>query len=86
MATEQPVDVRGLHRRIRGMIEDAESFIAKLPSEAAGVIVMDGENPVQPDIDALDNYWWEPGAPRGLWPSSPEISQAMLERYGQLKL
>ena len=85
LATEQPIDVRGIHRRIRSMIEDAESFIAKLPSDAVGMIFMDGEKPVQPDVDALDKYQWNPGAPRGLWPSSPEISRAMLERYGKPK-
>ena len=83
LATEQPVDVPGLHRRIRGMIEDAGSFIARLPSDAVGVIFMDGENPVQPDVNALDKYQRNPGAPRGFWPSSPEISRAMLERYGK---
>ncbi len=85
LATEQPIDVRGLHRRIRRMIEDAESFIAMLPSDAVGVIFLDGETPVQPDLNALDKYQSKPGAPRGLWPSSPEISHAMLERYGKPK-
>jgi hypothetical protein len=81
LATEQPIDMPGLHRRIRGMIEDAERFIARLPSDAVGVIFMDGEKPVQPDVNALDKYRRNPGAPRGFWPSSPEISRAMLERY-----
>ena len=35
------------------MIEDAENFIAKLPSDAVGVIFMDGEKPVQPDLNTL---------------------------------
>jgi hypothetical protein len=85
LATGQPIDVRGLHRRIRSMIEDAETFIAKLPSEAVGVIFMDGDNAVQPDVAALGRYQRNPGAPGGLWPSSPEISHAMLERYGKPK-
>jgi hypothetical protein len=85
LATDQPIDVRALHRRIRGMIEDAESFIAKLPSDAVGVIFMDGGKAVQPDVAALDKYQRNPGAPSGLWPSSPEISHAMLERYGKPK-
>ena len=85
LATEQPIDVPGLHRRIRRMIEDAESFIAKLPSDAVGVVFMDGEKPVQPDVTALGKYQQNPGAPRGFWPSSPEISRAMLERYGKPK-
>ena len=86
LATEQPIDVPGLHRRIRHMIEDAETFIAKLPSDAVGVVFMDGDKPVQPDVTALDKYQQNPGAPRGFWPSSPEISRAMLERYGKPKL
>ena len=85
LATEQPIDVRGLHRRIRSMIEDAEAFIARLPSDAVGVVFMDGGKPVQPDVDALDRYQRNAGAPRGLWPTSPEISQAMFDRYGKPK-
>jgi hypothetical protein len=85
LATEEPIDVPGLHRRIRSMIEDAESLIAKLPSDAVGVVFMDGETPVQPDVNALDKYRRNPGAPRGFWPSSPAISRAMLEHYGKPK-
>lgn len=81
LATEEPVDVPALHRRIRSMIEDAESFIAKLPSDAVGVVFMDGDRAVQPDVDALDKYQRNPGAPRGFWPSSPDIARAMLDRY-----
>jgi len=55
-ATTEPVDLRALHRRIRRMIADAESFIAKLPSEAVGVIFMDGDKAVQPDVNALKKY------------------------------
>nr|WP_294511473.1 nucleotidyl transferase AbiEii/AbiGii toxin family protein [uncultured Rhodopila sp.] len=85
LATEQPIDVRDLHRRIRAMIEEAETFIARLPSDAVGVIFLDGDKPVQPDPGALDRYQRNPGAPCGLWPSSPEITRAMLERYGKPK-
>ena len=81
LATEHPIDVRGLHRRIRSMIEDAETFIAKLPSDAVGVIFMEDERPVQPDLNALDKYQRRAGAPSGLWPSSSDIMRAMLERY-----
>jgi hypothetical protein len=80
LATEQPIDARGLHRRIRCMIENAESFIAKLPGDAVGVIFMDGGKPVQPDVAALDKYQRNPGAPGGLWRFSPDITCAMLER------
>jgi hypothetical protein len=85
LATEQPIDVPGLHRRIRRMIEDAETFIARLPSDAVGVIFMEGERAVQPDVNAPDKSQRNPGAPSGFWPTSPEISRAMLERYGKPK-
>jgi len=83
LATERPIDVPGLHRRIRAMIQDAEAFIRRLPSDAVGFVFMDGGKPVQPDLDALSKYERNPGAPFGFWPSSPEISRAMLEHYGQ---
>ena len=85
LATEQPVDVRGLHRRIRSMIEDAERFIANLPSDAVGVVFLDGDKPVQPNVNALDGYQRNPGAPAGVWPTSPDIGRTMLERYGRPK-
>ncbi len=81
LAVERPIDVPELHRRIRRMIEDAESFISRIPSEAVGFIFLDKGTPVQPDLDALEKYQRNPGARRGLWPSSPEISSAMFERY-----
>ncbi len=84
-ATEQPIDARDLHRRIRSMIEDAERFVAKLPSDAVGVIFMEGEKPVQPDLNALDMYQRNAGALGGVWPSSADVSHAMLERYGASK-
>jgi hypothetical protein len=71
-------------RRIRSMIEDAESFIARLPSDAVGVIFMDGEKPVQPDVNALDKYQRNLGAVR-LLAVVPEIWRAMLARYGKPK-
>lgn len=80
LATEQPVDVRELHRRIGGMIEAAEDFIAKLPSDAVGVVFLDGDKPVQPDLNALDRYRRNRGAVAAVWPTSPEIVHAKLER------
>lgn len=81
LAMDQPIDVPDLHRRIRRMIEDTESFISRIPSEAVGFIFLERGTPVEPDLNALEKYQRSPGARRGLWPSSPEISSAMLEHY-----
>ena len=81
LATERPIDVPGLHHRIRSMIEDAERFIGQIPSDAVGVLFLEGGRPIQPDLEALGKYQRHAGAQGGVWPSSPEISTAMLERY-----
>jgi hypothetical protein len=83
LATEQPIDVPGLHRRIRSMIEDAERFISRIPSDVVGVVFLEDGKVVQPDLEAIGRYHRHVGAPGGVWPSSPEISRAMLERYNK---
>lgn len=81
LATERPIDVPGLHQCIRSMIEDAERFISRIPSDAVGFLFLENGRPVQPAPEALGKYPRHAGAPGGVWPSSPEISTAMLERY-----
>ena len=83
LATERPIDVSDLRRRIRSMIEDAERFISRIPSDAVGVVSLEAGKPVQADVEALDKYERHAGAPGGVWPSSPEKSRAMLERYNE---
>jgi len=81
LATAQPIDPSALHQRIRTMLEDAERFIEKLHSEDVGFVFLEGDKPVQPDLNALDKYKRHSGARRGIWPSSPEITSAMMEHY-----
>ena len=81
LATEHPLDVPGLHRSIRSMIEDAERFISRIRSADVGFVFLEDDKPIQPDLEALGKYQRHAGAPGGVWPSSPEISSAMLERY-----
>ena len=82
---EEPEDLTTLYRRAFAEYGHALCFLAKLPSDAVGVIFMEGERAVQPDVTTLDKYQRNPGDPRGFCPTSPEISRAMLERYGKLK-
>jgi len=65
------------------MIEEAGSFIARIPSDAVGVVFLEGVKPVQPDLEKLDKYQRNSGAPGGVWPSSSEIGRAMLEHYSE---
>lgn len=81
LATEHPLDVSALHRRIRSMIEDAERFISRIRSADVGFVFLEDDKPIQPDLEALGQYQHHAATPGGVWPSSPEISSAMLERY-----
>jgi hypothetical protein len=81
LATEVPLDVADVHRRIRAMIENAENFIGEIPSNDVGLVFLEGDKPVQPDLRTLTKYQRRASARRGIWPSSTGISSAMLERY-----
>jgi hypothetical protein len=83
LATERPLDAADLHRRIRAMIEDAEKFVGHIPSDDVGVVFMDGDRVVQPELPELERYSRKMGSRGGVWPSSAEISRAMLDSYGK---
>lgn len=83
LATAQPIDPHDVHRRIRRMLDDAERFISRVPSDAVGVLFLKNGRPVQPDLEALGQYQRQTGSPGGIWPTSPDISAALLERHAQ---
>lgn len=74
LATDQPTDVQAMHRRIRAMIEDAERFLAALPSDAVGLVFLDGDTPVQPDPANLACHTTRPGSLGGVWPTVPDVT------------
>ena len=66
LATERPIDVPGLHRRIRTMIENAERFIGRIPSDAVGVVFLDGRiNPFSPTLKLSGKYQRHAGCAPG---------------------
>jgi len=83
LATSEPLDPKVITARVRAALDDAEAFVARMPTEKAGLLFLQEERVVQPDPDRLDEYRTHAGARRGHWPSSPEIATAMLERYTQ---
>lgn len=83
LATERFIDVPDLHRRIRGMLDEAEAFIGGIPSDAVGCLFLERGKPVQPDLAELGKYQRHVGNLGGIWPSSREISAAMLEHYNK---
>ena len=81
LETTVPVDPLLVSQRLRSILEEAEDFVLKMPSDKAGLLFLQDGKPVQPDLDRLETYPVHAGRRRGHWPSSTEISRAMFERY-----
>lgn len=83
LMTSEPIDPLDILARLRAALQQAEAFVARMPTEKAGLLFLENGRVVEPDPDRLDTYQTHAGERRGHWPSSAEISSAMLERYSQ---
>lgn len=76
----EPVDAGAVSKRLRALLEQAESFVRAMPAGTEGLLFLKDGRPVQPDPAGLDAYEAHPGTRKGFWPSSSEIDSAMLHR------
>jgi hypothetical protein len=83
VVSDPPIDAAATMTRLRQILEEAEAFVARMPMEKAGLLFLQGGDVVQPDPNRLEAYQTHAGEQRGHWPSSPEISAAMFERYNK---
>ena len=78
-----PCRAAGRSRRtmyaFRQDLDEAEAFVMRMPTEKIGLLFLKDGKVVQPDPDHLDDYTTHAGQRRGHWPTSTEISAAMLE-------
>jgi hypothetical protein len=81
LALDRPLDIANMHLRIRAMIEQAEEFVGRVAGEDVGFVFLDGDKAVQPEPGQIGRYRRHGGSRGGIWPSSPEISRSMLDRY-----
>ena len=81
LRTTEPIDPVDVLSRLRAALDDAESFVSRMPTEKAGLLFLDNGRVVQPDPDNLDRYEVHAGQRHGHWPASAEIASAMLEQY-----
>ena len=83
IASDPPVEPVATMTRLREILREAESFVTRMPTEKAGLLFLKDAHVVQPDPDRLVEYQTHAGKRRGHWPSSPEITAAMLEQYNK---
>ena len=81
LASSEPLDPIDTMARLRTALDDAEAFVTRMPTDKLGLLFLKDGVPVQPDPDQLDAYQAHAGQRQGHWPSSPEITAAMLEQY-----
>jgi hypothetical protein len=83
LQSSEPLDPKDITARLRAALDEAEAFIARMPTDKIGLLFLQAGNVVQPDPDRLDTYQSHAGQRRGHWPDSPEIRAAMFERYNR---
>lgn len=81
LETAHPLDPKAVMQQLRAILDEADAFVARMPSEKGGLLFLEGGRVIQPDPERLDNYSTHAGQRRGQWPSNPEIAAAMLEHY-----
>jgi hypothetical protein len=83
LATTQPLDPALVMSKLRAALDEAEAFVSRMPTDKLGLLFIQDSKVVQPNPEHLDSYQTHAGQRRGHWPSNPEITAAMLERYNQ---
>jgi hypothetical protein len=81
LALSEPVEAGAVARSLRVALDDAEVFARAMPAGKEGLLFLKDGRAVQPDPAHLDAYTEHGGVRQGHWPSSAEITSAMLERY-----
>jgi hypothetical protein len=77
----EPVDAGAVNHRLRAALDAAEKFMRAMPADKQGILFLNDGKPVQPDPQRLESYAELAGKRHGVWPGSPEIGSAMLDRY-----
>jgi hypothetical protein len=77
----EPIDAATVSSRLRTALDAAEAFMRTMPAGKEGLLFLENGKPVQPDPSRLESYTELAGKRHGVWPGSPEIGSAMLERY-----
>jgi hypothetical protein len=81
LALVEPIDAGAIAQRFRTALEEAESFVRRMPAGKEGLVFLKNGAVVEPDPAQLEACTEHAGSRGGHWPSSSEITSAMLDRY-----
>jgi hypothetical protein len=80
LSSSEPIEPKDITLRLRSALDEAETFVTRMPTDKMGVLFLKDGQVVQPDPGRLPDYQTHAGQRRGQWPSSAEITAAMFER------
>ncbi len=83
LRSDAPVDQAAVMADLRAALDAAEAFVTAMPTDRLGLLFLELGKVVQPDPQHLERYETHAGQRRGHWPSSQDITAAMLEREGE---
>lgn len=81
LETSEPLDPAAVTKRLYTALDEAEVFVSQMPTDKLGLLFLKENRVVQPDPGHLESCQTHAGQRRGQWPTSGEISAAMMERY-----
>ena len=81
VASDPPIDPTVTMTRLREVLNEAEAFVIRMPTDKTGLLFLKAGHVAQPDPDRLEEYQTHAGQRRGQWPTSLDISAAMVDRY-----
>ena len=83
LISKEPIDPNAVIMDLRAVVHDAETFVSRMPTDKIGLLFLQAGTIVQADPDHLDSYQTHAAQRHSHWPTSSEISTAMLERYNE---
>jgi hypothetical protein len=83
LQSSETLDPKDVMARLRAALVDAEAFVMRMPTDKLGLLFLKDGKVAQPDPHHLSEYQTHAGQRRGQWPSGPEITAAMLDRYSK---
>lgn len=81
LSSSEPIDPKTISARLRNALDDADSFVTRMPTDKIGLLFIKDSEITQPDPARLEVYLTHAGQRRGHWPTNPEITAAMFARY-----
>jgi hypothetical protein len=81
VASTTPINAGVVMGQLRDALTQAETFVARMPTDKLGLLFLKDGEVVQPNPEHLEAYTTHAGQRQGHWPSSSEIGSAMLEKF-----